>query len=541
MTAGPMMRDVSDPLHTTAGPSEHWTTANLGEAMPGVATPLSATVWGDFVDKGLVAGAIAMGAVAEHEREVIGPPGDRLVRLFHGRAAVKADFLALLGDRMPGTSGQEVARAFFGSVPETMTFSPTARRYPYVAIALPRSFVTQPRKVRTSTADWSEWWARSIRALDAGDAALATALLREATDRLEQAVITQSVAVLTCVQPVYDALEKVVTDAGAGDFSVLSAPPGGAESAVVADIWRASRGELTVPEVAARHGFHGPNEGELSARVWREDLRVLERLVEQYRERGEEDAPARKEAELARVRTDEERILLAAVGRLQRPAVRGLLRLTKSRIPLRGMAKRSMLQSLDVARAAARVIGSDLARADRLENPDDVFFLTLQEALAPPQDLREIVEIRRAARDRHADVIVPEHWRGNPEPQQTDAAAATDLVSGEGVSRGIVEGIVRVVDDPSFAEVEPDEILVAPTTDPSWSSIMFISSALVVDIGGALSHAAVVARELGIPCVVNTRSGSRDLHTGDRVRVDGSAGTVEILERCHEQYVHPDV
>jgi len=78
--------------------------------------------------------------------------------------------------------------------------------------------------------------------------------------------------------------------------------------------------------------------------------------------------------------------------------------------------------------------------------------------------------------------------------------------------------------------VEPGEILVTTTTDPSWASIMFISSALVVDIGGALSHAAVVARELGIPCVVNTRNGTRSLHTGDRVRVDGNAGTVEVMK-----------
>jgi phosphoenolpyruvate synthase/pyruvate phosphate dikinase len=79
--------------------------------------------------------------------------------------------------------------------------------------------------------------------------------------------------------------------------------------------------------------------------------------------------------------------------------------------------------------------------------------------------------------------------------------------------------------------VEPDEVLIAQTTDPSWSSIMFISSALVVDIGGALSHAAVVARELGIPCVVSTGHGTKLIKTGDRVRVDGSTGKVEILAR----------
>jgi pyruvate,water dikinase len=112
------------------------------------------------------------------------------------------------------------------------------------------------------------------------------------------------------------------------------------------------------------------------------------------------------------------------------------------------------------------------------------------------------------------------------------AGERPDVVEGVGVSAGVVEGLVRVVTDPSFDDVEPDEVLVAPTTDPSWASIMFVSSALVVDIGGPLSHAAVVARELGVPCVVNTRSGSRVLRTGDRVRVDGTTGRVEILERA---------
>jgi pyruvate,water dikinase len=113
------------------------------------------------------------------------------------------------------------------------------------------------------------------------------------------------------------------------------------------------------------------------------------------------------------------------------------------------------------------------------------------------------------------------------------------VLTGIGVSAGTVEGVVRVVIDPA-QELKPDEILVAPTTDPSWSSIMFVSRALVVDIGGVLSHAAVVARELGLPCVVNTGTGTRRLRTGDRVRVDGKAGTVEILKRAPDPSDLPD-
>jgi phosphoenolpyruvate synthase len=107
-----------------------------------------------------------------------------------------------------------------------------------------------------------------------------------------------------------------------------------------------------------------------------------------------------------------------------------------------------------------------------------------------------------------------------------------EVITGIGVSSGIVEGTARVVTSPDDDDVEPDEILVAPFTDPSWSSLMFISAGLVVDIGGALSHAAVVARELAIPCVVNTRTGTTTLRTGDRIKIDGTMGTVQIITRA---------
>ncbi len=528
-----LLTGLEDPLHSLSGEDEHWTRANMGEAMPGVATPLSATVWSDTVDRGLVAGAHALGAIAGGERETLGPPGDRLIRMFHGRAAVKADFLALVGDRMPGTSGEKVVSSLFGEAPDTMSFHPTRRRYPFVAARLPSAFARYPRRVRALMADYNDWWSAVVERIRASDEHDARRLLGEARERFGRAVMVQSVAVMTCVQPSYEALAQAVNDVGAGDLSVLSAPPGGAESAVVRDLWRASRGEIGVTDIAARHGFHGPFEGELSARVWREDPAPLERMVQQYADLDGDQDPMVREATLSRLREAEQARLLAGASAARRPAIRILVRLARTRIPLRGMAKRSMLQSLDVARAAARVLGSSLAADGRLDQPDDVFYLTLDEALAPPSgDLGEIVAGRRAAHEEHARMEIPEAWRGNPPDGRAEKAPdeRASIVKGEGVSAGVVEGTARVVEDPAFTQVEPGEILVAPTTDPSWSSIMFVSSALVVDIGGALSHAAVVARELGIPCVVNTRSGSRTLRTGDRVRVDGAAGTVEILE-----------
>ena len=203
-------------------------------------------------------------------------------------------------------------------------------------------------------------------------------------------------------------------------------------------------------------------------------------------------------------------------------------------LPLRGVGKVSFLQTLDVARAATRRIGTHLEGAGTLEDRDDAFLLLAPELLetTPGTPLAELVAIRRAQRAAHETVPLPGAWRGRPQTEPIVAGEAADrsaTLTGIGVSPGVVEGPVRILLDPTFDDVEDGEILVAPTTDPSWASIMLTSTALVVDLGGQLSHAAVVARELGVPCVMGTGDGTRRLQTGDICRVDGHAGTVEVL------------
>ncbi|MGH9286601.1 MAG: PEP-utilizing enzyme, partial [Acidimicrobiales bacterium] len=78
------------------------------------------------------------------------------------------------------------------------------------------------------------------------------------------------------------------------------------------------------------------------------------------------------------------------------------------------------------------------------------------------------------------------------------------------------------------------EILVCRFTDPSWAPLFTLAEALVIDIGAAASHGAIVARELGVPCVIGTGDGTRRIRTGDRLHVDGSGGRVQILERAGE-------
>jgi pyruvate, water dikinase len=95
----------------------------------------------------------------------------------------------------------------------------------------------------------------------------------------------------------------------------------------------------------------------------------------------------------------------------------------------------------------------------------------------------------------------------------------------------VVEGRAVVVTDPGESDLDDGDILIAHTTDPSWVSLMFLSAGLVVDIGGLMSHAAVVARELGVPCIMNTGRGTSLIETGDIIRIDGGTGCVEILSR----------
>jgi phosphohistidine swiveling domain-containing protein len=526
-----MAGEFWDILHDPGRSQAHWSTDNVGEAAPGVLTPFSWSMWGKTGDSMPRRIAHRMGVFSDEDLTSY----PLIVRPFYGRIAMRMEYLAAVGDRMPGASGADIVANMFGRVPETMTFEMTNRRYPVIAYKLPHAMITAPRAVRREAPIVDGWWRTEVARMDSLQMPAAVAALREAVAKFDHMLTIHSLALLSVVQPLLVELTKLVETTGIGEVGALSGT-GGAEMAIVRDIWNASRGAGSVADVVANHGFHGPLEGEAASRVWREDPTPLERMVEGYTGIPESDSPVLRE-QLAKERLPAlQRQLLAAIPPARRPAARALLKISARMIPLRGVGKRSFLQSLDVARCAGRRIGALLTDDGKLEHADDVFYLTvdeLSERLA--ENAAELVGLRRERREEYQQLELPGSWHGTPPAkrhQPDDHHAPEEVITGIGASSGNVEGIVRVVHDPTFAEVEPDEILVTATTDPSWASIMFLSSALVVDIGGALSHAAVVARELGIPCVVNTRNGTRNLRSGDRVRVDGTSGTVTVIQRA---------
>jgi phosphohistidine swiveling domain-containing protein len=523
---------MRDPLNDTTEPNVHWTTANIGEALPGVLTPLSWSLWGPTAERTNREAIRATGAFTKDELPfpVPDPPDDRNVKIFYGRASAKVNALVALGDRLPGTSGEQVALGVLGGVPADMTFAKTRRHYPRVLLELTRQNLTISRRLHAAARRTEPWWQDGVQRaarLDTPDAC--AALFAEAAERFYENVLLQTICLLCAVQPMYDAVTRLAAKAGLADPVGLTTGYGGApEAAIVTELWRCSRGELTVEEIVRRFGHHGPREGELSGTVWREDDTPLRRMIDQYRARPDHEDPTRYETGERRRQLESE--LLEGLPRLARAPARLVLARAAQTIPLRGAAKDAFLQAFDVARAAARRAGELYATSGELDQPGDVFFLTSDELHTRlPDGLGEVIVYRRARFEEYQRVRLPRSWSGTPVPTEIKSGARPREITGVGVSPGQVEGVARVVTDPAFTEVEPGEILVSATTDPSWASIMFLSSALVVDIGGHLSHAAVVARELGIPCVVNTVNGSDALKTGDHVRVNGNTGRVTIL------------
>ncbi|MDT7635538.1 MAG: pyruvate, water dikinase, partial [Pseudonocardiales bacterium] len=190
---------------------------------------------------------------------------------------------------------------------------------------------------------------------------------------------------------------------------------------------------------------------------------------------------------------------------------------------------------------AARCLGAELHRAGALADPADVFFLTIPELVGPlPADVGQLVALRRKQHAEYALLELPDAWLGTPEPRTADVSTAGTGTAGTGTadtgaslsgvaaSPGSATGTARVVDDPDEVDLEPGEILVCHTTDPSWASLMSLAAGLIIDVGGPLSHGAIVARELGVPCVIGTRNGTRVIRTGDTVQVDGSTGVVHL-------------
>lgn len=526
-------------LHQHCGPDVDWSRVNTAESIVGVQTPLSWSFWDEGGEQGFRLAYCEMGLLPPEELAIPTRIDDQFTALFYGRGATNVSSFRRALDALPFAATDDAEASFFSSTSADARAAASRARKASASLRLPIAALRLPGRLRRMRERSRRAWEASLAELPKADLLRAHHRFAHALPRFSDEIAAQIVA-STIATILFGRLQRLAARVGQAERAneLLGGFGEMEEVRTSADLWSVAHGRLPLEAFLMRHGFRGPADGELSNRSWREDSHPVEILLPPYRALDEEKRPDRAEAGRAAARERAAADLVAALSGRERIAARALLALGRRYIPLRVVAKAAFQQTFDVARAAARRIGVLHAADGKLAEPDDVFYLTRQELLEPPYGAREIVAARRALRTRYAGLELPIEFRGMPTPFPIAEAGAeaggeasdrSGSVEGLGASPGVVEGVVRVVHEPGDSELLPGEILVCRTTDPSWSAYFMLAAGVVIDIGGPLSHGAIVARELGIPCVINTGDGTRRLATGDRVRVDGGAGRVERL------------
>ena len=305
----------------------------------------------------------------------------------------------------------------------------------------------------------------------------------------------------------------------------------------------AARGSVTIDALISRFGFRGPNEYELAAPTWGDDREALERVVEATRAtvrpaKAAPDGPAGDACAVARGRAG-----------ARWPLIAGTLRWLQPHLRWRENAKVHEAMHASYLRTLVREAGRRLEGRAAIDAVDDVFFLRRRELFAElsgrrREPLMDAVNRRRDVHERARGLapwmiaeatpaglreVTPARLRSLGLLPADRSSHRGGPLQGEGVSAGRVDGRAVVVTDPFAADLEPGDVLIAHSTDPAWVPLFALASAVVLESGGLLSHGAMLAREFGIPCVVNLPGVADAVRTGDRVAVDGTTGVISVL------------
>ncbi|HEU4339294.1 MAG TPA: PEP-utilizing enzyme [Planctomycetota bacterium] len=296
-------------------------------------------------------------------------------------------------------------------------------------------------------------------------------------------------------------------------------------------LWELSQKPLApdAPEFLAyldRYGHRCPGEQDAyHPRPWDDPARAFARL-----QSAGGPSPAERFARQSQKQRDAAAARLKSLDPVRRLFARPLHRAASRYLPIREDGKHYVMLILGHSRRRLAAIGRGMRAEGVVADADDVFFLKLPELVRlarRDENVRERIAERREEFVKYRDVRPPLIVTSEGIPEAPPAPP----LRGDGVSPGIAKGRVRVVLDPTRdGKMEPGEILVAPFTDPGWTPLFLRAAAVVTEVGGALSHGAVVAREFGLPAVVNVMDATKLLRTGETIEVDGSSGVVLRVE-----------
>lgn len=523
----------------STGTDSLWTSANLGEAVPDVMTPAT---W-SFVKAFM--GDVMVGASLEG-RPMYGNIGGR----FYMNLSVTATLAAAFGQGRKFAQANELV---FGRLPEGMEIPllpgsrlrvwrdtigeafavmsrirASGKQLPaFLAEAPERCEELRGRVADSATAeDLSALWESEVAPYFRRCCHMLQAATRQDGDSL--------VKVRGTVEALVGEEDADLITTGLGDAGQL------ASMGPLLGLERLARGETDRDTCIRTYGHRGPHEFEVSLPRPAEDPRWLDRQLAGLTT-VEEDAALRIGRQAAAREAAWDR--LAAEHPRRVAGIRAAVNNWAASARLREAAR------TEVARVFW-LLRTFVLRAGEITGAgEDLFFLSREEILAVLGGDRApltAVAARRAAYEGYRALPTyptlirgefdPAVWAADPNRRADlfdahDTTPATDTVAGSPASAGVVEGIARVVAGVEEGEdIRPGEILVTTVTNIGWTPLFTRISAIVTDVGANLSHASIVARELGIPAVVGCGNATTRIRTGDRIRVDGGRGTVDVLE-----------
>lgn len=555
-----------------------YTRSNVAEVFPDVVQPFSWTLWGiRHAEPGWREAFVNLGAFDWDE---FTPDRMEVLGVFGGYCYLNVSASRIFGARTPGLSAQAIDASFFGGQPGVPLYveapgdtSPVhAERlgamlgWLFTATALPdidamRAEVTALRAARpnfsampdTALLDhvvtlcdgyWRRLWVRHIEAtyhstVPAGVVAgVAAAIGRP---ELVADMLTSD-SMVDSALPAHALWELSRQVGGSPALTALfDAGLPGLETRLRAD---APGFAAALDEFIRDFGFRGPMEWELRSRAWEIDLGTPLAAIDRMRGQPSDQSPAERlrarRAAQATAVADVEAALADDPATLAQ--ARTAIAAAGRFFAARERTKTNCAMLVHEMRMAMWELGRRFAAAGHFTNADQFALLTLDEwrgALADDSGVAALV-LARAAQEAELARREPPFIINGVVPPLTDfrlratasskVAASGTVLHGQPGCAGIVRGTARTVVDPADpGDFGPGDILVAPFTDPAWTPLMAAAGGVVVDVGATVSHAVIVARELGVPCAVSVTGATALIADGTLVEVDGGAGTVTIL------------
>lgn len=559
-------------------PSRRWplyTRGNVGEVFPEVVLPLTWKMLGGHAEMAWRKAFEQLGLLMPGDLDADEPMV--ILGVFGGYCYINASYVRLLGVRAPGGTVEAIDTTFFGE----------SDAPPYAARPGDRNLRSSARLLRTAlsllgTKDLPELRAdKAATAVyiatypgdGASDEALHDHLVRVTPlfERLFQRHIFNTFAVAL----VSGALVDLAAKAGHADRVVtLLGGIGDVESAAPsAAMWTLSRAVEREPAVARafdagvsglagrlaaeagatewmaqfrafldEFGSRGPNEWDLGSDPWEFRPEIALAAIHRMRSAPAAHEPGGQAARLAADRAAAADEVAAALSPFDRFQFRKALAATMLYSQARERSKTTVIRAIHSARRAqaelARRIAAKGGPSERwltcLYTPDEFV-----DALRDPRPFERDIDERRLMHERLTGLVPPFIVEGTVPPidewEQRSAASTAlqpgDRLQGIAGCPGVARGRARVVLDPADPrDLGPGDVLVAPITDPSWTPLFLAAEAVVVDVGATMSHAVIVSRELGIPCVVSAVGATRRIPDGALLEIDGNAGTVTVLE-----------